>query len=391
MNDSKLIGTKLYVLVEKAAAKNDRKIQANIANYINSKHEQLYDIAPYDRIYFNQNDVDNFWNSVGLKEQEAIAILQNCFFWDISFNPGCVKEPYVMTLMMIIKYYLKKAQTKKAEITAAYLAFSGKFYVSIHSGIVFPKVSPGKYRTVMDYVVNNMLNDKYDLKREGTVFGAVMSMCKTWLAAYGQKIKTTTSDRELCLIVQQLRDREKQFLLNIAKLYYEAYENRSYLNYETDSLDPDEFHITSNDAATAARITENTISYMTSHYVSIDTCNDCKDANVKATEIKDIMESILADKNNLDKMRRLINIYICDFMRNNPGKRVGSMDFVAYGLNAKPNSKDPLIIESREILTSWLDENSPNYRRRRSRQATEASYRRSLTLYILFTISKVCV
>ena len=51
-----------------------------------------------------------------------------------------------------------------------YLSFSGKFYPSIHYGL-FPKFPPSEYRHIMEYVVNNKLNNKYDLKREGSVFG----------------------------------------------------------------------------------------------------------------------------------------------------------------------------------------------------------------------------
>lgn len=389
MKDSNVIIKELYPVVEKALDKNDRKLQACISEFVNRNHQQMFDIAPYYRIYYNQSDADKFWLALGITEAEVSNILSNTYFWDIPINPGCVKEPYVMTLLMCIRYYLKKSHTKQAETTACYLAFTGKFYASIHAGVVFPKVSPEKYKTVMDFVVNNMLTDKFDLKREGSVFGAIMSMCKTWLSTYGNELKKDIPDSRCVYIIQQLRDREKKFMINIGKLYYEAYENRNYLNYETDSVDPEEFHITDNDAATAARITENTINYMTSHYVSLDICNKCKDSNVKATEVKDIMESILHDQQNLDKLRRVINIVICDFMRENSNKRVGSIDFVSYSLKSKPNSKDPLIIELKMIINEWLDENSPNYRKRRSRKATAASYYRSLLMYIVLTINKV--
>ena len=48
------------------------------------------------------------------------------------------------------------------------MAFSGKFYPSIHYGF-FKKVQPVEYKWVMDYVVNNMLTGKFDLKSKGNV------------------------------------------------------------------------------------------------------------------------------------------------------------------------------------------------------------------------------
>lgn len=390
MSDSNVLIKDLYPFISSALDKNSNKFMNSINKFINDRHQQLFDIAPYDRIYFNQTDIDNMYQSLGITEKEVINIVQNCFFWDIPINPQCIKEPYVLTLMMAIRYYLKNNKRKMAEITTIYLAFSGKFYCSLHAGAAFPKAPPSRNKSVMDFVINNMLSEKFDLKREGTVFGAIKSLCITWLDTYEKDLlSNSSSDYKYKELVQQLRDRERSFLMNIAKKFYEAWENKLYLNYETDSLDQEAFRLTDNDAAIAARITENTMNYLTSNYVSLEICNKCKDQNVKSTEIKDIIESILADNNNLPDVRRVINIIVCDFMRNYPGGKVGSIEFVSYSIKAKPNSKVEWIIELKETILKWLDENSPNYRKRKSRKATQISYYRSILLYFVLIINKI--
>lgn len=388
MDDSSILIKKLYPLVEEKLQKQDSKFQANIAKFMNDRHELLFDIAPYDRIYFNQQDIDNMYKSLNMTEKEVEEIMRECFFWDKPYNPQCAKEPYVMTLMMCIRYYLKNNKRKQAELTAIYLAFTGKFYASLH-GAAFPKVAPSKYKTTMDFVINNMLSDKFDLKKEGTVFGAIKSLCITWLNTYGDKLIGKLTDDEIGKLVQQLRDRERSFIMNIAKLFYEAWQNKNYLNYETDNLSEEEFRLTDNDSATAARLTENTMNYLTSNYVSLEICNKCKDQNVKSTEIKDIFESILADNNNLPEVRRVVNILISDFMRNNPGKKVGSIEFVSYSIKPKPNTKDKYLIELKETVLQWLDENSAQYRKRKSRKATQISYYKSILMYLVLVINKI--
>ena len=134
--------------------------------------------------------------------------------------------------------------------------------------------------------------------------------------------------------------------MNIAKLYYRAKEEKLYLNMETDNLsDTKEFRITDNDSLKATRYTQNTVNYLVSNAVSLQICNKCKDSNVKATEVKDIMESILADKENLDDVTRVTNTLICDFMKNNPDKSINSIDFISHSIKAKPNTKDEYILE----------------------------------------------
>ena len=383
-----IIEERLYPIIEKAMDKYDSKFRSVVSNFFNKNHELLFDIAPYDRIYYNQKDIDELFAALQLKEDDIKLILSNAFYYDIPYNPPCAKEPYVIVVFLIIKYYLRKNKDKFAELATIYLAFTGKFYASIHSEF-FRNFPPSKYKSVMDYVINNMLTDKFDLKKEGTVFGAIKSMCIKWLDTYKSKLKAKNDDKDVCGHIQQLRDREKAFMKNIAKLYYEAYNNKYYLNYETDSVDQDTFRITDNDASVAARLTENTMNYLTSNYVSLDICNKCKDQNVKASEIKEIIESILADNTNLPDIRRVVNTLICDFMREYPGAKVSSVDFIAYSLKAKPNTKDKYLLEMKQIILGWLDENSPNYRKRKSRKATAISYYKSILSYFVLTISKV--
>lgn len=388
-NDSNVIIEKLYPMVKNSLDKSTTGFKRVISEFINSRYDDLYAPSPYDIIYFNQKDIDKIFQSLGITEQQVAEVMKECWFWDQPYNPQCAKEPYVMTLMCIIRYFLLKNKSKDAEITCIYLAFSGKFYASLF-GMAFPTAYPIKYKECMDYVVNNMLTDKFSLRKEGHVFGAIRSLCITYLDTYIGQLKGKPTDDEMGKLVQQLRDRERSFIMNIAKLYYQAYENKLYMQYYTDNLeDGAEFRITDNDAIRAARYTENTMSYLTNSDVSLEICNKCKDQNIKPTEIKYIMESIFSNNKNLDSVRRVVNILICDFMRHYPGKPVSSVEFISHSIKAKPNIKDEYIIELKDIILSWLDENSEQYRKRKSRKATQMSYYRAVLLYIVLIINKV--
>jgi len=378
---------KLYPVVADKLSKNMRKYMACISDFINANHKQLYDVGPYDVIYFRRSDVDKLFKAIDFSEEELSGIMQECFFWNVPFNPPCAKEPYILLLMCAIRYFLINKKRKEAEITACYLAFSGKIYASLFVGAAFPKAPPSKYRTVMDYVVNNMLTNKHSLKSEGNLFGAIKAQSNTWIDTYGPELVKRPDDAEIGMMIQQIRDRVRSFLMNIARLYYEAYNEKLYLNYETDNLsDGKEFRLTDNDSLRATRYTQNAINYMIMNQVSLQLCNKCKDDNVKASEVKDIMSAIISDKNNLSELTRVVNILICDFMREYPGKSINSIDFMGHSLVQKPNTRDPYIIELNKIITTWLDENSANYRRRKSRIATANSYKRACLTYITLAI-----
>lgn len=390
-SDSNIIIDEIYSVVEKSLKKNTKKLIDHIGKFISENSNVIYDVAPYNNLYYNRNDITNLFNALGFSENEILRLLKQTFFWNVAYRPLAIKEPYVVVLIMCIRYFLKNKMDREAEIACIYLCFSGKFYASIFSA-GFPTAPPSTHREVMDFVVNNMLTDKHSLKTEKSVFGAIKLLCNTYLTTYKSDfISNDLSDNDVGKkLIQQLRDREKSFMKNIATLYYEAYENKLYLNFETDNLaEGKEFRLTTSDSLKAAGATENTMNYMTTNSVSLKICDKCKDANVKATEIKDIMESILSDKNNLDDLRRVINILICDFLRNYPGKDLNSVEFIAHSLKAKPNTKDKYILEMKQTILKWLDENSPNYRRRKNRTATAISYYKCILSYIVLTITIV--
>lgn len=379
----------IYPVIEPLIKKNENKFHEHVSKFFNKNHELVFDIGPYDRIYYGEKDKEDLFNAVGIKENELLNLMQNIFYMDLNYNPQCAKEPYVILLYCIIRYFIKNNKSRLAELATIYLCFSGKFYASLH-GEFFRKFPPSKYRSVMDYVINNMLSAKFDIKSKGHLFGAIQSLCQTWLDTYGKKIEGNMDDEDIGKNIQQLRDREKSFLKNIANLYYEAYENKYYMNYETDSLDEDNFRLTTSDATEAARITEATMNFMTSNYVSMSTCNSCKDKNVKATELKAILDNIMGDVKVLPLLRRTINLLVCNFKRNFPGVKISDIRFLEYSIEMKPNTKDKYLIEIKENIVYLLQNYSANYKiRSQRRKETETSYRRCLTMYIAMTIYNV--
>lgn len=385
--DTNFIITRLYKLIEEKLSKPaiKRSYLANISNFFNSRHDQLHDIAPYTNIYYNQTDIDKLFKSLQLEEKEVINILQNVWFWKESYRPKCAKEPYVEVMMCIIRFFLKNNDRKNAELSTIYLCFSGKFYASIYSS--FWKYPVNKQ--VMDFVMNGMLTNKFDIKSAGTLFNAIKKMCITFLNKYNQRIlDNKLTDDEMGKLIQQLRDREKSFLGNIYTEYRKAVDNKAYLNYETDNLDTDVFRITDNDAATAARLTEGAMTIMTTQAVNVDYCNIIADTRVKAYQIKDILEKIiLGNKDNLPSVRRVINILICDYFAGHPGSSVNSDTFIRYAVAAKPNTKNPLILELKSTVTGWLEQDAV-YRSRSRTKATANSYYSRVLFYFALVIIK---
>lgn len=380
----------IYPMVEKALSNTTirNKYKKNISNFINVRSKELYDIAPYTRIYWRDTDEDEFFKTIGFTKKQIEEQLHKTYYWEVkSFNPKCAKDPFTVAQLMCIRYFLKHKMSKEIDLALVYLAFSGQMYPSIHYGS-FPKAQPSEYPHIMEYVINNELSQKFDLKKEGSIIMTVKSICKTWLSAYTQRIMNC-SDENITYVLQQFRDRIKSFMVNIASLYYKVYNDKDkYFTYDSDNMDPDNYRIADNDSLKGERYVSNAMNYITTHSVNYKFCKMSSSDRVRTDEVKSIMESIQSDRINIPLIRELISILIYEFLSNSKVKEVNGIDFITYAISAKPNTKNKNIIRQKEIVEQLLNENSEAYKRRRSVQPTMNAYHNCITNYYALVISQ---
>ena len=159
--EDQIIVEEIYPLVDATLSRKTTALKSCIERFIHKRHDSLYDYAPVDRIYFRKGDVDDFFKSIGVNEKEVTNILPSLYYWKTDELQAC-KDEFSLTCLMTLRWLLKNKPSDKSliELTAIYLAFSGKFYASCHYNL-WKHYTP--MREVMDYVVNYMLSQKFDL------------------------------------------------------------------------------------------------------------------------------------------------------------------------------------------------------------------------------------
>lgn len=365
VKDDTFIVDELYPMVSASLDKNMPKYKRCIGNFIDKRSTELYAPAPYTRIYYNTTDAEEFYQALNIGPKTIKPIIEKTYYWNITpFNPAAAKDELTILLMMVIRYFYMKKMTKDLEMAMVYLAFSGKFYPSIHYGS-FKTVQPIEYKHVMDYVVNNMLTAKYDIKQYGSVMGAIRSICNTWLKTYEKQIKSSSSE-DIVYLIQQLHTRIKSFMKNIASLYYKAYEDKDkYISFDSDDYSEDNYHMADNDSLRAERTIETAINYITSNAVNRSLCKSASDNNVRVDEVNSIIDSIVSDNKNIPEIRELIRLMVYSYYAQSKTKDVADIDFITFSIAPKPNTKNKDIIRQKEIVGNWLEDNSVAYRRRK--------------------------
>lgn len=379
----------VYPLVEKGMNTHLNEWKQFMSQFIQARSTSLFDIGPFDRIVFSEKDAQALYQAIDINESDVMNGIQQTYYWKIDpFKPRHAKDPCSIVALCIIRYFLLKKDNKNLDLAMVFQAFSGKYYPSIHYSS-FPEVTPAKYRHVMEYVINNKLSHKFEMKAAGSVIGSVKMLNSTWIETYNKEL-VRFEDEDITYCIQQLHNRLKSMIKNVAVVYYEAYKNREYIAYDKDQLPEEEgggpYHLTSNDSFRLQQYVENTMVKMNSSQVDYKTCKMCADANVKTEEIKSIFEAIFNNRENITLVREYVTCMIASYLAQSQNKDISTIQFFKFSIAVKPNAKDPVIVRMKEIIEKLLDDNSVAYRKRKHRNATKSSYHKAFATYFAINI-----
>lgn len=385
---------KIYPIIENAIEKPSSKSNYKklVNEFISDRVRFLYDTLPCDRIQCSELTMDKLFDILKINKKEIKGYIDETYYGKIdNFNPLAAKHEFTIVMLLILRYFVLEANktktsnikiTKECELALIHLSFSGKFYPSLHYRS-FPTVTP--VRHVMEYVVNNNLSNKFDLKIQGSIIGAVKSVASTWLETYFNRLKSL-SDEDVVYLIQQLHSRIGSFIKNIATEYYDAYENKDlYIAYQSDSYNDDNFHLADNDILKVGKYTEKTINSLNSIGVDYRICKMCSTADITPNECKAVIESIVSNKENIFSIKELISLMISLYFSSGE-KDLSDIKFITYTISPKPNAKQKEILKLKEIIETWLCESGTAYMRRRSRVATRNAYERCIRMYFALII-----
>lgn len=382
-----IIIDKIYPMIDEVLPKRLNNLKQCIGRFINSRSDLLYDYAPMNRIMFTKKDENDFFNSMMLKYNSINDIIDELYYAKKEELQAC-KDPYSLVMMMVLRWIIinNPKDKKILELSYMYLAFSGKFYASAFYKW-FPHYLPK--REVMDYVVSYMLSQKFDLIKEGSLWGAIRNLTSTWMDTYTEELKSEdVSDERLVYMMHQLYSRIYAFLRNIAKPYFEAYEQKLYINKESDNYEQDNFRIAPNNATIAASITEKALTYINQSQVNLSWCYWVSGSGVDPYEVKTIFETILNDNSKLEDLKFVINVMVVDFVRRYPDEKiiVPNNKFIAHSMSMKPNTKDQDILRQKAIINEWLN-TSAKYRGIKT-QNSRNNYFKAMLGYVALAVNE---
>ena len=374
------IKTKLYPVIEKLMDKNKNTYRKAVSKAIEKRQKDLFDIAPMNNIFWTEYDNQEFYKAIQIDTTVIREAIDQTYYAAISaFNPRSAKDEFTVMQMCIIRYWIMKNQPRDLELAIGILIISGKFYPSAFH-MSYPTVAPAEYREIMVYAVNNELSNKFDLKQTGSLFTSLRNLGNTCFNSYTDMMKKFT-DEDVVYVIQQVQTRLRSFMKNIAEVYYDCYENKNYITFDSDNFNEDEYRLADNDALKVERYVETTMRVINTTKVDYALCKAASSDLVSTEETKAIIEYILNDRENLKEVRELVRLMVNSYISQSKDKDIHNINFITYTISPKPNSKDPNYIRQKQIITGFLERSPSSFNRRRTRIATENAYYRAVYMY----------
>ena len=356
-----------------------------MSRFMQKRQQQLYANIPSKQIYYGDEDVKDWFASTDIDRKIIRKAIRNTYFSSIpNFNPRGAKDDSTIALLCMVRYYLLNNKQQELNLALINLSFSGKMYPSIFYGSY--KFEPPEH--IMEYVVNRMLNNKFDIAKYGNVINTVRSIAETWINTYKDKLKSF-SDDDCKYLIQQLHNRIGSFMHNIAELFYDAYYNgSSYLTYDSDDVSEDNYHLADNDSFKIDRIVENSMKEITTKGIDYANCKRASNTMVKFDELKAIFDSIISNNDNIALIKEYATLMVALYFQDSNTKNINDISFISYSIKAVPNTHNKYVLRKKDLIDKILINNAENFARRRSRAATESAYYRAFNAYMALTIQK---
>lgn len=365
---------------------NQRMLFRYISEYRSRNIEQLTSPMILNNIPFNHTgeDANVVLRACGVTKEEMAPVIKDVKKTLKLDQVGENITPFNIAMIMAMSYFYN--DVPKLKVLMLYYACG--FYYNIYSGR-FKKFGPNP--EIMQYTMNNLTN-KFTLKKEGSVEKSIVSVMERAVSVYKEQFKTLY-DYDICsTLIPGFRTRVAQILGSVIGEYFKNYEdnNRIFTTVERN----DEGDVIIDRENNTGRIEKMASRYTIRFYsepINLSTIHVVKamSTDVSENELRTAINYIHDAGANFELKSFYQSIFSL-FFKEYPeadADDIYSRKFLAAAnqIYKKGNSKDPDIINIKNISHEWLKKGSNVYKAT-TRTATMNSYRKCIYMYFIMLV-----
>ena len=358
-------------------------MQKGIANYVDSNSELLMNMDLTTRYSFGDQNRDLIFSVIGVPEavvaqeiKDSKSINNSNKIQSNSFYCAC------MLTMCALLDTNKKDYDKVARLVMTYMSLM--MYTSMHKG--FFKYNANKQ--VMDYTLAH-LDNSFKIRQCPSLYAFLVDNANTAFDTYLNRIKKC-DDSDITWVVNALWDRIKGKMRKIANVYYKNYEAGNYLNADTDSNNPDDYHEMDNNSFMIDRLSNKIYIKLLNHQFDDRFLKYAiTRSDTSYQKLKNLVDDIIqGDSEGLVRkyISSVIEYYL--LVSGNGFDFIARGEFISYMKSAyASNTEVQQMNDIKKQLDLWLDENMVASGRSNYGKTARSGYKKSLYMFFIFVIN----
>ena len=360
-----------------------------IANFRNKFINVLSSPLITTNIPFNHAgaDADIVFKACGVDRNEVDAAIKETKKVIKLDQVGKNVTAFNVCMIMAISYFMNDVN----KVNALMLYYVCGFYYRMYSGS-FKTFAPNQ--ECMQYTVDN-LTFKFLLKQYGSMEKAIVASMTTGFQLFKKSgIMKSLTDYEICsVIIPNFRSRVSGMFRSVVNEYMKNYESGNKIFTEVERNAEGEFII--DREINISRIEQLSNKYTLKFYsdpINLGIINMIGNmiTDISANELRTAVQYVHDDSKSTS-LRVFYQSIFTAFFNDYPDAKsddIQSMKFLAAAnaIYKKGNSKDPSILNIKNISHDWLKHGSAAYKAT-SRVATQNLYRKAIYLYFVMLIT----
>ena len=378
--DNKVIVGNLYSTVENNI--KQKKIMdelfIHISKYFDYNSDKIFNALMTEKVLFLNSDKESVYTASGLNPSQIRDTIKKSEY--IKDTWRILNEPLNTASILIIRYLTIAKKHDELKIFLTYYSFY--FYSSIYH-----KYLPyGANESIMAYTINNLSN-KFKIKQLGSLYKVIEHTAMTCHEKYEKEL-IRGEDGDLAKYVSGLKVRINDFVKNIKNEYTINHKNNKFMNYDVEDKSEENYREVDNTSFAVQRISDNATNKIMVNGPDMRLSKIAAQlSQVSQSEIRNVILQLSDD--DIDNIHRLCELILQLFLFDpkNSIEDVGMSKFLmeCMEIYKKSNTNDPMILEIKEILDTWLMKYSEKYKKT-NRAPTLSNFRRAIFTYFVLHI-----
>lgn len=393
----------LYPQVEQSLTQRERllEFQRGIDKFLADNISRLNTLGPSKYVSFPQKNIDQLIHCLGLTTKEltdAGSLVRK----DRNLNADYTisTNPLYVSLTMATRFFTLKAEEAKDAHNTKFLNECEDnikrctYYMAVtHYGLVmrmfFKKCEPNE--AVMQYAISGMI-EKNRIRQTGNMLDTIYITTADCYEFYRERLKPCVDDT-VVRYINDVRTRLKSIMKNIANAYYKAFEEKKYLQSESESLEDKKFYQADSNSQFINRTTNKVVQTLITNGPDMKLIEfAAKNNHVPVGDLRSYAITICTQKQveDLEKIVEalLILFFSLDTERTYTIRDIGTNKFLYLCMNVykTPNTKNTQIVLIKEVLDRWVEQ--LHVYEKAGTVGTINNHRRAIYMFFVLSIIK---